>query len=297
MDTYFYGAQADQFTFYRLPKILFTDPAYRGLSPEAKLLYGLFLDRMSLSLKHGWQDDQGRVFIYYTQTAISEALACGQQKAMRLVRELEQLGLIERKRLGQGKPTRIYLRPLQGSAQRAASQQSEVQSGEMQRSRPSKIDSLDLPKSHANKTESSDTDWNEIDPSNPSQRELPDAMDGMDRSAGVRAFFQERWELAYVMEQRPRDRALAEEILSLAVDTVCSTRDSMTIGGETRSLDQVRAVYLGLDRWHLEYVLDALSRSRRPVRNMRAYLLTALYNAPSTIESYYDAWVRADGAA
>ena len=111
MPDYFYGPQAEQFAFYRIPKALFADPAYRGISTDAKVLYGLLLDRMSLSARNDWLDEQGRVDIVFTVEEIMESLACGNKKAVGLLRELdEKAGLIERKRQGLGKPNLIYVK-------------------------------------------------------------------------------------------------------------------------------------------------------------------------------------------
>ena len=111
MPNYFYGPQAEQFAFYRIPKALFTNPAYRSISTDAKVLYGLLLDRMSLSARNDWLDEQGRVYIVFTVEEIMESLACGNKKAVGLLRELEtEAGLIERKRQGLGKPNLIYVK-------------------------------------------------------------------------------------------------------------------------------------------------------------------------------------------
>ena len=108
---YFYGAQAEQFSFYRIPKALFTEPNFRELSNDAKVLYGILLDRMSLSLKNQWLDAQNKVYIIFTVEEIMDALNCANQKATRLMVELEkQAGLIERKRQGLGRPNLIYVK-------------------------------------------------------------------------------------------------------------------------------------------------------------------------------------------
>ena len=108
---YFYGSQAEQFSFYRIPKVLFTDPQFKPLSTDAKVLYGILLDRMSLSLKNQWLDAQNKVYIIFTVEEIMDALNCANQKAMRLMVELEkQVGLIERKRQGLGRPNLIYVK-------------------------------------------------------------------------------------------------------------------------------------------------------------------------------------------
>ena len=111
MYDYFYGAEAEQFSFYRIPKVLFTEERFRSVSAEAKVLYGLLLDRMSLSCKNGWLDKEGRVYIIFTIDEVMTALGCADQKAGKLLHELEsKCRLIERKRQGLGKPNLIYVK-------------------------------------------------------------------------------------------------------------------------------------------------------------------------------------------
>lgn len=113
LPSYFYGDEAMQFTYFRIPCQLITHPRFKHLSTDSKLLYGMLLDRMSLSIKNEWYDDTGRVYIYYTVDEVCSNLNCGRDKAMRLLAELDTgkgVGLIERKKQGQGKPTRIYVK-------------------------------------------------------------------------------------------------------------------------------------------------------------------------------------------
>jgi len=109
---YFYGTQAEQYSFYRIPKTLFTDQRFKGVSMEAKVLYGLMLDRMGLSIRNGWLDKDGKVYIYFTLEDAVEMLNSGKDKVIRLFKELDKpngIGLIERRKQGQGRPTRIYV--------------------------------------------------------------------------------------------------------------------------------------------------------------------------------------------
>ena len=104
---YFYGDESEQFIFFRIPRQLIVDKRYRHVSTEAKLLYGMLLDRMGLSAQNDWYDAEGRVYIYYTVDEICADLNCGRDKAMKLLAELDSdkgIGLIERARQGQGKP-------------------------------------------------------------------------------------------------------------------------------------------------------------------------------------------------
>ena len=110
---YYYGQEAMQHTFYRIPKVLFTDARLQGIATDSKVLYGLLLDRMSLSIEHGWVDEDGKVFIYFPVEEAAQLLGCGKDKILKLFAELDSkkgIGLIERKRQGQGKPTRMYVK-------------------------------------------------------------------------------------------------------------------------------------------------------------------------------------------
>jgi len=110
---YFYGKQGEQYAFYRIPKLLFTDFRFQSLSTDAKLLYGMLIDRMELSLKNGWIDEQGRIYLYFTIGEIQERFHCAGGKAVRLLAELDSakgIGLIENVRQGMGKPNIIYVK-------------------------------------------------------------------------------------------------------------------------------------------------------------------------------------------
>lgn len=110
---YFRGGEAEQFSFYRVPKVLFTAECFKILSCEAKVLYGLMLDRMGLSIKNRWFDEEDRVYIVFTVEEIMELLNCKSQKGTKLLKELDSengIGLIEKRRLGLGKPNVIYVK-------------------------------------------------------------------------------------------------------------------------------------------------------------------------------------------
>ena len=155
---YYYGDQAEQFSFYRIPKVLFTDSRFKDISAEAKILYGLLLDRMSLSAKNGWLDQEGRVYIVYTVEDIMDALSCASQKAMKLQNELDdRCGLIESKRQGLGKPNLIYVKNF------VAAPRSKFKNGENQNSGLLKIETQEFPKSKGSNTEKNNTDLNDTE--------------------------------------------------------------------------------------------------------------------------------------
>lgn len=128
---YFYGQAGKLFSFYRIPKALFQEQRFQNLSTDAKTLYGILLDRMSLSMKNGWHDEQGRVYIIFTLDDVAETLGYKTEKAIKLFNELDTkkgVGLIERVRQGQGRASLIYVKNFAG----------EKQTSERPKSRPRK---------------------------------------------------------------------------------------------------------------------------------------------------------------
>lgn len=130
---YFHEEESEQFAFYRIPQVLFKDEKFAKLSTDAKVLYVLFLNRVSLSKKNHWIDEEGIVYVYYTIVSIQEDLHCASQKALKLLKELESYGLIERVKQGLCKPDRIYVKNF------ILLQKSPVRSGENHQPRMSRI--------------------------------------------------------------------------------------------------------------------------------------------------------------
>lgn len=288
---YFYGDEAEQYTFYRIPKVLFTDPAYRRISSDAKILYGLMLDRMGLSVRNGWLDDCQRVFIYFTLEDALEYLCCGHTKAVSLFGELDKGGLIERKKQGQGKPTKIYVKNFVRKA--------EVKTSKKRKSKVPQTGSQDFQKTASNNTEINNTDLNETDPSIYPVRGLPEdrppaAADEMDTMEAYREVIKENIEYDIMRQQLGYNADLLDDILDIMVDTVCSSKRMIRIGGEDYPREVVKNRLLKINGEHIGYVIDCLKENTTKVRNIRAYLLTSLYNAPTTINSYYTALVNHD---
>lgn len=300
------GAPAKRGAFLKVPKALLTEPRYRRLSDGAKLFYSLLLDRMELSVKNGWEDEAGRSYIYFTVESAAAQLGCGRDKVTGLFRALEEAGLIRRHRQGLGRPSRIYVQTPQADC--AAD---EAPAPETPASDAGKSD-FETPESPAaemgetrrpeaegpggNQTEEKETDFSKPEQNHPDPTEDAVVVDwtGEDYRARFRDYFQWRFEWEYLLEEKPQDRERLEEILELLVDTICTARTSFTFGGEKRPASVVKSRLLDLDRWHVEYVLETMGQGDSPIRNVRNYLLTALYNAPLTMENYYKTRVEQD---
>lgn len=170
---YIYSDAYIQVAFFKIPHELIDNPKFKQLSVSAKMLYGLLLDRMSLSAQNGWHDDIGRVYIYYTVNEVCQDIGCGRNKAIRLLAELDTvkgIGLIERKKQGQGKPDKIFVKRItvqenteksseteQGST--APVSEADVQRSENSASRGRKNRRLEVSKENPNKTDKNQTDF------------------------------------------------------------------------------------------------------------------------------------------
>jgi hypothetical protein len=195
---YFYGNEAEQFTFYRIPKVLVSSPQFKKVSDSAKLLYGLMLDRMSLSVKNGWFDEQNRAYIFFTVKDIMELMCCATEKATKITAELDSekgIGLIERVKQGQGKPAKIYLKKFISDDEDYSkkSRVSEIenqdfgkpktQTFENRNSRVSTVESADFRKSKCNNTDNNYTEFNDTDLSNinPINSDIPENIKPRER--------------------------------------------------------------------------------------------------------------------
>ena len=377
---YFTGMEAEQYSFYRVPKVLFTESCFKTLSCEAKVLYGLMLDRMSLSIKNRWLDSEDRVYIIFTVEEIAELMNCGTQKAVKLVKELDSnngIGLIEKKRLGLGKPNVIYVKnfmirevpdqkstdscaDLQPEHKKCADLQSEhrnheecanlqseaengekpgtflngenhhsgvvkstiqdcvesqlqngenhnsgmmkttnqefpesqFQNGENHHSRIVEITKPEYPKSQSNNTDINKTDISEteINQSYPIiSGNAQKKKDVMEKMRAYREVIHENIDYQYHAKED------VDELVELMIEVMMMPEDSMIrIAGVEKPVALVKNRFMKLNYSHIEYVLFCLNRNTTKIGNIKAYLLTALYNAPATINSYYQAEVNHD---
>ena len=342
---YFRGMEAEQYTFYRIPKILFTAECFKTISCEAKVLYGLLLDRMSLSIKNRWFDEEDRVYIIFTVEEIAELMNCGTQKAVRLLKELDSekgIGLVEKRRLGLGKPNVIYVknfmvkqpkkeekepekpvntqncenhnsRVVKTTIQECA--ESQFKNDENHNSGIVKITTLECPKSQSNNTdinntdfseneysdtESSETDFNETDNilsnlSHLSVRKTAGMIDMVEEMEAYRKIIRENISYECFADSRYRQQEEVDELVELMVEVmVMPDNSTVRIGGVDKPVVIVKNRFMKVEHGHIEYVVGCLEKNTSKVGNIRAYLLTTLYNSTMTIENYYRAEVNHD---
>ena len=316
---YFTGRQAEQFAFYQIPKILIVDERFDQLSLDAKLLYALMLDRAALSSKNGWLDDKGRVYIIYTLEQVMADLHCANQKVSRMMKELEKIGLIERKRQGQGKPTLIYVKdfttgldeehPKPSQVQNHENHESEIDNSEKagvsqvlnhenHESEVVKIMSPESWKSHTNNTDNNKTEINETNsinqsalpqPSSGSMHTVSDGYDLMKKRLHLEKYLKDKLYYDDLLMRYPYYRGRIDEIFEILVEVLTSKAKVFRIAGEDMPAEVVKSRFMKLEYDHIDYILDCFLVQTTDIRNIKQYLLTTIYNAPLTIDHYYGA--------
>ena len=314
--SYFYEQEADMFSFYRIPKLLFTDERFKELSTDAKVLYGLMLDRMSLSSKNQWYDRERKVFIYFSLEDVMELLNCKKNKAIDTMKELDAekgVGLIEKVRQGQGKPTMIYVKNfMEKSEQKLEKQTSEEKQGisEVGKTNLLKLEnptsgspffgSLEVGKTNPNNLKYNNTEFNETESNRivsgmeSGMRPDGDKMTINDEMSAYAELIRENIALDVLLQGNPLDRELLEGIYELILETVLYKGERIVVASNVYPVELVKSKFLKLSDTHILYVLDCMKGNTTKVRNIKKYLLAALFNAPTTISGYYQSAVNHD---
>ena len=232
MFDYFYGQSGEMFSYFRVPQILFRDIKFKDLSTDAKTLYGILLDRMGLSVKNGWLDEQGRVYIIFPVQEVMDALGCADNKATKLFRELEKFGLIERKRRGLGKPNLIYVKNFADPRFRNREKNGSGAADSAQQ---------ETAKSRGNKTEWNKTEGSEPDPFS------SDAEDESDERTRLEAYFMQSLEVDLLLRVCPDEEDTIHQIVNLLVDTCSSKRRMLRVAGDDKPAEVVRSRFMKLN--------------------------------------------------
>ena len=312
---YYYGIEAEQFSFYRVPRLLIKDERFKKLSSDAKLLYGLMLDRMSLSIKNEWFDDENRAYIIYTIDSIMEDLGCAKEKAVKVLAELDSvkgIGLVEKVRRGLGKPDIIYVKNFASISEQMDEKEpanadeitevgkSNFKKSEKQTSGSPEIEPQEVGESNPNYTNYNQTDLNYTEESyiNPiiqSDSRKKDTMDVMDDVQTYIELIKENISYDHHMQYDGYGkRELYDELFQVICEVVCVKRSTIRVAGEEYPYELVKSRFLKLESSHLEYVIGCMQDTTTKITNIKAYMVTALYNAPSTMNHYYQQEVQHD---
>ena len=378
---YYRGDEPDNLCFYRIPKVLFTKACFEEVSTDAKVLYGILLDYASLSRENRWLDENSRVYIYYSVQRVCAYMGCKKDKAMKLLADLEDFGLIERVKRGQGKSDIIYVKSFEvpedaedreviKSLKKDAENHQEVVEKTDRSEKPTtlheeqlvektewseipttiegkkvaektdwsekpttsyeekpvgKIDRSEIPTScgrknrllEVGKTDPNNTNYNDTENinSNPIHlsyggrtsvkqkiREYDDQRkeDGLIDGDSIYApqylkILEKNLEYEWHMKYDSReDKEIYAELFKVILQTVSIKRDSVNINGTSYPYEVVKSRFLKLNSDHIEYVMDCMRKTTTKINNIRAYMLTALFNSPDTMKHYYQQEVQHD---
>ena len=336
--SYFYGNDADQYSFYRIPKLLFTSEHFKHLSSDAKILYGLMLDRMALSIKNHWFDEKNRAYIYFSIEDIMELLNCGRNKAIKSLQELDDetgIGLVAKRRQGFGKANIIYVKSFMIVEATSDMHEDTIEKfdkttydeytekekfinqtieenvddtevyktnfmkspKQTSRSPENKLQEVYISNpnyTNINNTEFSDNESNHTISATEASTSVRLDYDMMDEMRVYEEIIKENISYGDLLVAHPLERETIEGIMQLILETVLNKNQTMLIASNTYPTALVKSKFLKLGYYHIEYVLGCLSNNTSKVKNIKKYLLAALFNAPSTMDSYYRAEVNHD---
>lgn len=370
---YYYGNEAEQFSFIRIPKVMLTEERFSSLSLASKILYGVLLDRMALSVRNGWLDEEQRVFIIFKIEEIQDMLGFSKKKSIEYLNELEAFGLVEKKRRGLGLPSILYIKSFMSAEPSEMApdvMENEAVHEEMGTSRGVEIDTSvsegqacecgvndvagngksakmaqnedfrtekrtkisKIPRKTASEDEKfcvrsvdlgtsggvkmtlqevsisepqevpvlaplkNNTNINNTDLSNTESNLIlsGDMAIGLDEIEAYKQLIKENIEYDCLLVQYPYEAELVEGIFDLILEMALSQSKHTVISSGTYPTELVRAKFLKLRCGHVQYVIDCLQKNTTKVKNIKKYLLAALFNAPSTISGYYTAEVNHD---
>lgn len=380
---YYYGVQSEQFSFYRIPRLLIKDQHFKGLSSDAKLLYGLMLDRMALSMKNHWLDNENRAYIIYSISNVMDDINCSKPTCVKIMKELDSFGLIERKRKGLGKPDIIYVKNfavLEDSQEQdeessdaadtfeenkpvmsngnitSEGKQDElpevkdfnfnneayglemVETEEIFKEKEQISPNVGVNSGISKKSELPEVKdfnfWNEKTLTSGGKESLPLEVknlapnynnnnynnqsynyinqsyqsnlssqadqacnDEIDTIGNTDAYIQQikknlDYDFYMTNDVAYMDKDLLKELFVIICDVVCTKSETIKISGYVYSCDYVRSKFLRLTSNHVMYVMDCIKNTTTKIANIKAYLLVALFNAPSTIDHYYQQEIR-----
>lgn len=252
-----------------MPKEAFTDERYAGLSTDAKLLYGILIDRMELSSSNGWQDERGRVYLYYTVEQVCDLLGFGRDKIRKLFCELEELGLIDRAHQGVGKTYIIFVKRFCDRRDGKSAVNMAEKSARTQRKNRYDRDG----KTDTNHTEYNHTEINDTESSIIYDDELLTQRI--------------KYQIDYDILLERMDKGRLDEMVGIITDLMSICSPVVRIGRYEYPQSVVRNRMKQINAGHIEYVLERLSETGTKIFDMKSYLASALFNAPTTMDNYY----------
>ena len=267
---FFHRNEAEQFAFYRIPKLLFTNPKFNNISCEAKLIYGLMLDRMSLSNKNNWVDENDNVYIIFSNEEVAQMLNCGVKKVIKLISELKYCKLIEVKRQGLGKPNLIFVKNF-ATADNSINKNALNTTSEIKKDEESH-NSTKTPQEQEETSHKKST------------VEL------------YREILKEQLEYDIIVQNNKSIiyRERIDEIIEIMLEVLTYKNDYINIGENKINVELFKSRIWKMTYSDIEYILTCLDKTNSKITNIKSYLLTVIYNCRTTMSNYYNQWVNND---
>lgn len=337
---YFYGAEAEQFSFYRMPKVLITDDYFKSISSDAKILYGILLDRISLSIKNNWVDKDNRVYIIYTVEEVMKTMNCCESKAGKLMAELDTekgIGLIEKKRRGQGKPNLIYVKNFTVDKDYSyLADIEDVNDNQELTDKANEYNKNDNIQSQKglNIQFMNSADVQVMNPINVRIKNSASEQNKNCKKRGLINTYKNYKNKSYndsikrsisikednglnmidvyennlvlikqiigygdlLLKYDNSDISQLNEIIDIMAKFVSFRRDKVIIKGVEYPYDFVKIKILQNDYTSMSYVLDSFNRNTSNKANIEGYIISMLFNAPSSVNNHYTSVINHDNA-
>lgn len=268
-------------------------------------------------MKNGWLDDENRAYIIYTVDAIMEDFGCSKPTCTKIMRELDSengIGLIEKKRRGLGKPDIIYVKNFFSVPDEKEENEpsnpdvsTEVKKFNFKKQKNLTSGSKEIVPQEVNdffpnynNTNHNNFNYNDMNYTNPinqsgNESKTEKRIDLMDDVNAYIELIKENIEYEHHMKYDDwQNRVLYEELFEVICEVVCVKRTTIRIAGEDYPYELVKSKFLKLNSGHLKYVIGCMHDTNTKISNIKAYMVTALYNAPSTMNHYYQQEVQHD---
>ena len=276
---YFYGNEADEFTFYHIPKKIITSPYFKDVSYGAKMLYGLLFDRVGLSIMNSWFDEENRAYIIFSIQEIMDSMYCSKPTAIKFMSELEDAGLIERQKRGRGLTDYIYVKKVVDNEKVVK-----------------KIDHKELKEFTSDGKETEPQEVKDFNPNNTNINNnyfndiytIPPPTSREDYEEIIKE------NIEYDILKLDFKGEWLDNIVELMLDVLCSDNKTVKINSSNVPIEQVRKRYMQIDDMHIRYLDDFVRKNDYVIHNFRNFYISAIYNAPLMIDAFYDKWVKED---
>ena len=276
---YFYGSEADDFTFYRIPKKIITSPYFKDVSYGAKMLYGLLFDRVGLSIMNSWFDEENRAYIIFSIQEIMDSMYCSKPTAIKFMSELEDVGLIEKQKRGRGLTDYIYVKKVVDSekvVKNVDHKELKDFTSKGQEGEPHEVKDFNPNNTNINNNYFNDT---YTIPPPKSREDYEEIIKENIEYDILKLDFKGEW---------------LDNITELMLDVLCSDSKTVRVNQTNMPIAQVRKRYLQINDMHIRYLDDFVRQNDYEIHNFRNFYISAIYNAPIMMDSFYEEWVKED---